>query len=143
MDGFERRTKRTKRAIVLVTGAADLAAKLGSADFMLNPEGGRLVVSMLADAALEAKRSLQDCYWAQGEIEGRLRSRDEQIVELTEERDELQRTNVQVEAHFQRFSAFVNWVAQRGHADTNPTEVMSGNHESCPPNAKPETDPGF
>ncbi len=143
MDGFERRTKRTRAATELMTGAEDLAAKLSRAEFMLNPEAGRLVAKLFADVALEAKRALQDCYWAEGDTKAHIEARDAQIVELTEERDDLQRTNVQVEAHFQRFSAFVNWVAQRGHADTNPTEVMAGGHESCPPNAKPETDPGF
>jgi len=133
MDGFDRRSKRAKAATEMMTGAEDLASKLGKADFLLNPEAGRLVARAFADVAQQGKRALQDCYWSEGEVKHAIESLHAEATELTEQRDELANQVEIQEGHFNRLAAFVNWTTSQGLTSVNPTEVISGLHESCPP----------
>ena len=137
LDGLDRRTEEAQGAILRLEGVENIIDVLVHGDRKLGIEGSLLLMKGLREAALVAKRALQTCRWAEDDVKNALAEAREEIGDLTHERDQLKKTNDGVEVSFTRFSAFVNWVVRQGHADTNPTNVMCGLHESCPENALP------
>jgi len=136
-DALDRRTEGAKEAAAKLGGAEDLIFAFEDAKTRLSVDALHLLMSAIHDSVTQGKRALQTCYWAEDDIKKEVVSLRDGVAALEVECDRLQATNEVVEQSFKRFSAFVNWVVKRGHAETNPTAVMCGTHESCPEQDRP------